>query len=231
MIIDILNFVVRFILLVFLQIVIVNNIDLSTYVNPYIYVVIILSLPYNTKPWLVLVISFLLGMTMDTFSSMPGPHIAATVLMGYLRRFYLIFSTNKDDLSTNIVPNFSSKGPIGYMVFTLIMVFSHHFLLFFLEVFSFNQFLATLSRIFFSTLFTVLLIGLGQLLFYKVSKKDWENFYKVLFKRFTDVQAFWYSFDDITLSLIIEICLKLCASLPTKLCNLFSTIPSAAFNT
>jgi len=171
MIIDILNFVVRFILLVFLQIVIVNNIDLSTYVNPYIYVVIILSLPYNTKPWLVLVISFLLGMTMDTFSSMPGPHIAATVLMGYLRRFYLIFSTNKDDLSTNIVPNFNSKGPIGYMVYALIMVFSHHFLLFFLEAFSFNQFLSTLSRIFFSTLFTVLLIGLGQLLFYKVAKK------------------------------------------------------------
>jgi rod shape-determining protein MreD len=171
MIIEILNFVVRFILLVFLQIVIVNNIDLSAYVNPYIYVVLILSLPYNTKPWLILVISFLLGITMDTFSSMPGPHIAATVFMGYLRRFYLIFSTNKDDLTTTVAPNFNSKGPIGYMVYVLIMVFSHHFLLFFLEAFSFSHFFSTLSRIFFSTLFTVLLIGIGQLLFYKVAKK------------------------------------------------------------
>lgn len=171
MIIDILNFLARFVLLVFLQIVVINNIDLSTFVNPYIYVVLILSLPYNTKSWLVLVISFLLGMTMDTFSSMPGPHIAATVLMGYMRRFYLMFSTNKDDLETKIEPNFSSKGPIGYMVYVLLMVFLHHFVLFFLEAFTFHQFFSTLSRIFFSTLFTTLLVGLGQLLFYKVAKK------------------------------------------------------------
>lgn len=171
MIIDILNQIVRFILLVFFQIAIINNIDLSTYVNPYIYVAFIISLPYNTKPWLVLVLSFLLGMTMDSFSSLPGPHIAATVLMGYSRRFYIMFSTNKDDQDTKIEPSISSKGPIGFLFYALFMVFIHHFVLFTLEAFSFNQFLATLTRIFFSTLFTVLLIGLGQLLFYKIAKK------------------------------------------------------------
>lgn len=172
MIIDILNYLVRFVLLLFFQIVIINNIDLSTYVNPYIYVVFILSLPYNTKPWLVLVFSFILGLTMDSFSSLPGPHIAATVLMGYARRFYIMFSTNKDDQNTKIEPSISSKGAIGFIVYAFVLVFIHHFLLFFLEAFSFHQFFATLTRIFFSTLFTVLLISLGQLLFYKVAKKD-----------------------------------------------------------
>lgn len=171
MIIDLLNYLVKFILLVFFQIVIVNNIDLSTYVNPYIYIVFIISLPYNTKPWLVLLLSFLLGITMDTFSSLPGPHIAATVLMGYLRRFYLIFSTNKDDLSTKTEPSFTSKGVIGFLVYAFILVFVHHFLLFFLEAFSFNQFFSTLARIFFSSVFTLLIIALLQLLFYKMAKK------------------------------------------------------------
>ena len=171
MIIDVLNYLTMFILLVFFQIVIVNNIDLSTYVNPYIYVVFIIGLPYNTKPWIVLVLSLLLGMTMDSFSSLPGPHIAATVLMGYVRRFYLIFSTNKDDLSTKIEPSISTKGPIGFLVYALIMVFIHHFVLFYLEAFSFNQFFSTLARVFFSTIFTILLIGLGQLLFYRIAKK------------------------------------------------------------
>jgi len=171
MILDTLNYLLRFVLLVFFQIAIVNNIDLSTYVNPYIYVVFILSLPYNTKPWIVLVLSLLIGITMDSFSSLPGPHIAATVLMGYSRRFYIMFSTNKDDQNLPIKPSISSKGPIGFLVYALVMVFIHHFLLFFLEAFSFNQFLATLTRIFFSSLFTVLLIILGQLLFYKIAKK------------------------------------------------------------
>jgi hypothetical protein len=156
---------------VFFQIAIINNIDLSTYVNPYIYLAFIISLPYNTKPWVVLVLSLILGMAMDSFSSLPGPHIAATVLMGYSRRFYVMISTNKDDQNAPIIPSISSKGPIGFLVYALVLVFIHHFLLFFLEAFSFNQFLATLTRIFFSTLFTVLLIALGQLLFYKIVKK------------------------------------------------------------
>jgi hypothetical protein len=108
---------------------------------------------------------------MDTFSSLPGPHIAATVLMGYLRRFYLMFSTNKDDLATKTEPSFSSKGVIGFLVYAFIMIFVHHFLLFFLEAFSFNQFFSTLARIFFSSIFTLLLIGILQLLFYKIAKK------------------------------------------------------------
>ena len=171
MILDTLNYLLRFVLLVFFQIAIVNNIDLSTYVNPYIYVVFILSLPYNTKPWVVLVLSLLIGITMDSFSSLPGPHIAATVLMGYSRRFYIMFSTNKDDQNAPIKPSVSTKGPIGFLIYALVLVFIHHFMLFFLEAFSFNQFFYTLARIFFSTLFTVLLIVLGQLLFYKIAKK------------------------------------------------------------
>ncbi|MES2380826.1 MAG: rod shape-determining protein MreD [Bacteroidota bacterium] len=171
MILEFFNYLMRFVLLVFFQVVVVNNIDLSTYVNPYIYVAFILSLPYNTKPWLVLVLSFLLGMTMDTFSSLPGPHIAATVFMGYFRRFYIMFSTNKDDQETNIEPSISSKGPVGFLVYALVLVFMHHFVLFFLEAFTIQQFFSTITRIFFSTLFTVLLISIGQLLFYKVAKK------------------------------------------------------------
>lgn len=171
MVIDLLNYIVRFILLVFFQVVIINNVDISTYVNPYIYVAFILSLPYNTKPWLVLVLSFILGIAMDTFSSLPGPHIAATVLLGYVRRFYIIFSTNKDDQNTKIEPSITSKGPIGFLVYATVLVFIHHFLLFFLEAFTFNQFFGTLTRIFFSSLFTILLIIIGQLLFYKIAKK------------------------------------------------------------
>ena len=44
MILDTLNYLLRFVLLVFFQIAIINNIDLSTYVNPYIYIAFILSL-------------------------------------------------------------------------------------------------------------------------------------------------------------------------------------------
>ena len=44
----------RFIFLVLLQVLILNNIQLSGYLNPFLYVLFILMLPFETPKWLVL---------------------------------------------------------------------------------------------------------------------------------------------------------------------------------
>lgn len=86
MIIDFILNIVKFLLILLIQLLVINNIELSTYVNPYIYILFILSLPVSMKPWMVVLLSFFTGMVMDTFSSTPGLHMAATGLMGYLRK-------------------------------------------------------------------------------------------------------------------------------------------------
>ncbi|MCX6185700.1 MAG: hypothetical protein NTU43_01730 [Bacteroidetes bacterium] len=148
---------------------VVNKLGISTFVNPYIYVVFVLLLPIKIKPWVVLIISCLTGMVMDSFSSTPGLHMAACVCMGYLRGFYLRFATGKDDQESNIIPNLSNKGWVWFSFYTFIMIFIHHFILFFLEIYELNQFFSTILEIFSSTLFSVFIIIVGQLLFYKIS--------------------------------------------------------------
>jgi rod shape-determining protein MreD len=151
---------------------VVNNIELHSSINPYIYITFILLLPISLKPWQVLIISFFTGAAMDAFSSTPGLHMAATNLVGYLRGFYLSGATTKEDQERNIVPSISQKGFLWFNFYALVLIFTHHFVLFFLEIYTFREFFPTMIRILMSTFVTLLLINIGQILFYNVSKSD-----------------------------------------------------------
>lgn len=172
MILEFLAYIGRFIAIILLQLFVVNNIELSSMVNPYIYVVFILLLPVNTKPWHVVLISFLTGAVMDAFSSTPGLHIAATNLMGFLRIHYLNASTTKEDQEGRVVPSLSQKGIVWFSFYGFVMIFIHHTFLFFLEIYSLREFFSTLLRVFLSTMVTLLLINLGQLLFYNMKRRN-----------------------------------------------------------
>jgi rod shape-determining protein MreD len=154
-----------------IQLLVVNNIELSSYINPYIYVAFILLLPVNMKPWQVVLISFFTGVIMDSFSSTPGLHIAATNLMGYLRFYYLKAATTKEDQDSRVLPSISQKGVVWFSFYAFFMIFVHHLVLFFLEIYGFGEFFATIWRVFLSTLVSVMLIVMGQLLFFNINRK------------------------------------------------------------
>jgi hypothetical protein len=96
--------------------------------------------------------------------------MAATTFMGYLRIFYLKFAANKEDFEVRLAPTLSKKGPVWFMLYAFILIFVHHLLLFYFEVYGLSEFFRTFLRVLGSTLFSVLLIGLGQILFYKVAQ-------------------------------------------------------------
>ncbi|MBW7845417.1 MAG: rod shape-determining protein MreD [Bacteroidia bacterium] len=171
MIVDFFTYLLKFIGIALLQVLVVNNITLSTYINPYIYISFILLLPVTTKPWHLLLIAFLTGAVIDTFGSTPGLHIAATVFMAYVRIHYLRIATTKEDIEGHAVPNMSKKGVVWFVIYCFLMTFAHHTILFFLEIYRFSEFLTTLSRVVLSTLVTVLMIVVGQLLFYTTKSK------------------------------------------------------------
>lgn len=168
MIIDFFTYLLKFVLLVLLQILVVNSIELNAYINPYIYISFILLLPVTIKPWISLVIAFLCGAVIDTFSSTPGLHIAATLLLAFVRVHYLRFSTTKEDIEGRIRPSMSKKGVVWFIFYCFVLTFVHHTFLFFLEIYGFSEFLNTLMRITLSSLVTSMLIIIGQLLFYNI---------------------------------------------------------------
>ena len=157
----------RFVVLVFLQAVLFDNMQLSHSMLPFIYVLFILLLPFETPGWLVLISSFLLGGTVDLFEHTMGLHAAAATIMGFSRPGILKIFSPRDGYEVNTYPRIYYYGAGWFIRYTLTLVFIHHFFLFYLEAFSFQHFFTTLARVILSALYSSLLIVLSQYLVYR----------------------------------------------------------------
>ncbi len=132
------------------------------YINPYLYIFFILFLPVGMEQWKVLILSFLLGLSLDVFGDSGGIHAAACLVIAYLRPFFLrtAFGLSYDNDNINFF-----KAPFKER-FTYIglMVLFHHIVLFSLVFFDFYHIILILKNAFFSGIFTSLLIFLTLLL-------------------------------------------------------------------
>lgn len=161
----------HFIILVIIQVMILNNIRFGGYINPYVYVLFVLMLPLDIPGWLLLFSSFGLGLTIDIFSDTQGMHAAATVLMAFARPGVIRMISGRSDFDPGTVPMVSSMGAKWILIYSVLLVFVHHSLLFFLEIFRFSEFFLTLGRISLSTGITTLMVFLWFLLLDKPEKR------------------------------------------------------------
>ena len=167
----ILKYTVRFIFLITVQVLILNQIKFSGYFTPYIYIAFILMLPLDIPKTALLILSFMLGIVIDMFSNSPGMHAAACVFMAFCRPAVINLISIKKDFEDGITPTVKNMGAKWVFLYTLILVFIHHSFLFFVEIFSFNEFFKTISRAFLSSMFSFLIIIISHYLFEKLSKK------------------------------------------------------------
>jgi len=168
---EVIRNIIRFILLVGVQVLIINNIELGRFINPFLYVLFIIILPFETPKWVVLLSSFLIGITMDMFSDTGGMHAAACVFMGYLRPGILKLFSPREGYEFGTQPTVQYLGVPWFLSYAGILVFGHHLVLFFIEIFRFSEFFSTFFRVIVSSIFTLLLIIVTQYLFYR-KKQD-----------------------------------------------------------
>ncbi len=159
--------IIRFIILVLLQVLILNNIQLSGFINPYIYILFILLLPFETPAWLLLILGFITGLTIDIFSGTMGMHATATTLAAYSRPYILTLFSPRDGYESRTAPTLKYYDISWIIRYSIIIILIHHSSLFFVEVFRFSGFFYTMLRILTSSTFTFILVIISQLLFYK----------------------------------------------------------------
>jgi hypothetical protein len=159
--------IIRFIVLITVQLLIFDSIQFSGYVNPYIYVLFILLLPFETPNWLLLITAFFLGLIMDIFSDTPGMHTAATVFMAFLRPYVLNLISPRDGYESGTFPRVFYYGVNWFTRYAFILIFAHHFVLFYIEIFRFGNFFSTFLRVLLSTVFSLLFIVLSQFFVYR----------------------------------------------------------------
>ncbi len=149
-------YILKFVALVLLQVLILDNVLLFGYANPYIYILFILFLPTTINRSKLLLIGFILGLFVDMFNNTGGVHAASTLVISFLRPFILRMSFGLSyDYNTLNIPRADIKSKVVY--FTLIILI-HHTFLFGLEYFSLDQIDVIIKNIAFSFLLTEIFI-------------------------------------------------------------------------
>lgn len=145
----------RFFAFLALQVLIFNNIDFYGYLNPFIYILFIILYPVNDNKLILLIMSFLLGLTLDAFANSGGIHATAAIIIAYSRPTILKFSfgVSYEYQTIKITDKINSER----IVLILLTVFIHHFIIYSLELFGYGLFLDFIPKIILNTLFTSLI--------------------------------------------------------------------------
>jgi len=157
-------------LIIFFQIVVFNNLGISAYVIPFIYPVIIISFARTVNKSLVLLLGFSIGLIIDLFSNTGGAHTMGLTVMAFLQPHLLASMGPSDSSAEKNQASIYSLGLKNYLVFAMILLFVHHFVVFTIEVFSFSNFNLTLLRVVFSTIASLILLMLLQFIFVRKVK-------------------------------------------------------------
>lgn len=164
----IIKFFGKVLLFVLLQIFIFNNIQLTPMgITSFIYVILLLIIPFETPGWLMILFAFVIGLSIDISQDTGGSHAAASVLIMFLRPSILKIISPRDGYELGTSPIFAHYGLSWFLKYSLLMVVIHHFTFIFLEVFSFDAFFYNFLRVILMSIFTTILILLSQFLIFK----------------------------------------------------------------
>ena len=163
--------ILRFVGLVLMQVLVVNNIRLGYYIHPCVYVLFLFLLPFNIEKMPLLFIGFLTGLTVDLFNGTPGLNAAATVFLAFIRPYVINGMTRRKDFNINDEPSLNNMGISWFFVYSLILLLAHNFILFLLEAFSFKLLGIVLLQTLISVFSSLVLIFIIVLLFKKSNKK------------------------------------------------------------
>lgn len=159
--------IVRFVFLVILQVLVFNNIQVFSFITPFIYILFIIQLPFETPKWFRLILGFLLGLIIDIFSNSEGIHAASTLLIAYIIPWVQNLVSSKQDNESVVEPAISSLGFNGFFFYSLILTGTHHIFLFYLEIFKLSDFFFTLWHTILNIVFTMIFIICIQYIFYR----------------------------------------------------------------
>jgi len=162
--------VIRFFFLVFFQVFILNHINFGGYINPYFYIYFILLLPFGTPRWMLLIVAFILGISIDIFTNTIGLNASACVIMAFFRPFVISAISSGPESLIGDTPSLRNQGLKWFLYYSIILVLIHHMALFYLEIFRFSEFAATFFRVLLSSSFTMLLVLISEYMLYPRGK-------------------------------------------------------------
>ena len=157
--------ILRWFLLLFIQIILLRNLSFYDLATPFIYVLFLLLLPFGIPNILLYILAFGTGLTLDAFYDTLGVHASACTVLAFVRIQFISVSVNRDGFDEP-EPTLGNMGIKWFSLYSLLCIFSHHLVLFVLEAFKISELSYTLMRCLSSGIFSWLTIILIGFLFY-----------------------------------------------------------------
>ncbi len=158
-------------MLLLVQVLVIQNVNISGFVILLPYVMWILMLPFETNRLVVLFSSFVMGVCVDFFYDSSGLHASACTLMGFTRYYVLKYFSPRDGYEAGVSATADDMGLGWFLRYAGILIVVHHFVLFYLEIFRFSEFFNTLFRVILSSAGTFVFIYIIQFLFFNTKKR------------------------------------------------------------
>ena len=156
----------RYLLVMLLQVLLFDQLQLWGACHPYIYVLCLLMMPITLPHSADMLIGAFAGFTMDIFCNSLGVHMAACILLMYIRPYLIgVIVNDKDRLNEQI--SLHAIGMEALLKYTVIMVLIHHLTVFSLAAWSWSHMGFVLLETIVSSTITILLVIGYNVLRYK----------------------------------------------------------------
>jgi hypothetical protein len=156
--------IIRWLLLLFVQIFLLRNMSFYDLATPFPYVLFLLLLPFGIPNLFLYLIAIITGLTLDAFYDTIGVHVAACVTLAYVRILFIGVSVTREGFDEP-EPTLGNMGFKWFSFYAVLCIFAHHLVLFFLEAFKLSEFSYTLLRCLASGIFTLISVLLIEFIF------------------------------------------------------------------
>lgn len=156
--------IIFFVVLLLLQVFLFNNLNLSVYLNPLVYIAFLLLLPMEMKTVWVLLLGLLLGVATDFMVGGAGLNTIASLATAFMRRQALILLLGKDTVNEGGIPCSNRIGTGKFFRYVSVLTAVHCLIFFSFESLNYSHFYVTLIKIVLSTAVTIVLVYFSQTL-------------------------------------------------------------------
>lgn len=160
----------RFLFFVFAQTLVFNQLEIGWGIQPMIYPLFILLLPFEIGVIPMLLLAFGMGICIDAMSNTYGLHTSALLMFAYLRPVIFKTFSPRDGYDSLKEGNVYEMGQRWFLYVFGSLLLIHHFWFFMIEIFKFNEIGYILRKLVFSSILSYIFCILFQLIFLKRSK-------------------------------------------------------------
>ena len=168
----IVKYISRFVVLVLLQVLILNQLEVGWGIQLMVYPLFILLLPVELDVIYLMLIAFGMGMLIDSMSNTFGLHASALLTVAYLRPIIFRAFAPRDGYELNVETNIHEMGNSWFIQVFGILLLIHHFSFFMLEMFKLNEILFVLQKTGLSFVLSLILCILLQFLLIKKKSSE-----------------------------------------------------------